>query len=194
MPANIGMRARMRRHPTNASRGRRPRCPAARQAWLAAECSAATWRARGHPAPRASATVRKPAAANISGAPRQSCSRAQGSENTAPMLTLIDRRYSGSAARGDEQCAVPAQPAAFRRIAPTLAWSTMSSKTTSRRSARRSSTVCRMFAMQRGQRAAMNVESRYLLGKILRHDEDRHRRPPLHDIAQTIQPALGKQE
>jgi hypothetical protein len=39
-----------------------------------------------------SATVRKPAAASISGAVRQSSSRAHGKENTAPMLTLIDRR------------------------------------------------------------------------------------------------------
>ena len=39
-----------------------------------------------------SATVKKPAAASISGAARQSSSRAQDNENTAPMLTLIERR------------------------------------------------------------------------------------------------------
>jgi prolyl-tRNA editing enzyme YbaK/EbsC (Cys-tRNA(Pro) deacylase) len=51
-----------------------------------------------------------------------------------------------------------------------------------------------LLAMQRGQSPAMYVEARYLFGQILRHDEDRHGGPPLHNVAQPLEPALGQQK
>jgi hypothetical protein len=81
---------------------------------------AANWLSSTASGARLSPTVMKPASVSMWGAARQSSNRAQGSEKTAPMLTLIDRRYSGSAARGESSAPSQPRPAAFLRIAPTL--------------------------------------------------------------------------
>ena len=71
----------------------------------------------------------KPADESVGSAESQDSRRVQGSENTAPMATLIERRYSGSAHRGDRSTASKPSAAPERKIAPTLVWSTMSSST-----------------------------------------------------------------
>jgi hypothetical protein len=50
------------------------------------------------------------------------------------------------------------------------------------------------FAVQRSQRTAMDVESRYLLSQLLGDDENRHLRPPVKHVAQAPNPALGEQK
>lgn len=50
----------------------------------------------------------------------QSSMRAYGSQNTDPIATLIDRRYNGSAHRGERRIASNPRPATGRKIAPTL--------------------------------------------------------------------------
>ncbi len=88
-----------------------------------------------------SATVVNPADDSDGSAVSQDSSRVQGSEKTAPMATLIERRYSGSAQRGDSRTASKPRAAPERKIAPTLVWSTMSSSTsTDRAPARTEST------------------------------------------------------
>ena len=69
----------------------------------------------------ANAATVKPAAWRVGIASRQDVSRAQGSAKTVPMLTLIARRYSGSAERGANSTPSQPSPAAFRIIAPTFA-------------------------------------------------------------------------
>jgi prolyl-tRNA editing enzyme YbaK/EbsC (Cys-tRNA(Pro) deacylase) len=51
-----------------------------------------------------------------------------------------------------------------------------------------------LLAVQRSQRAAMDMESRYMFRELLGDDEDRDLRPLLQQIVQPIKPALGKKE
>ena len=61
--------------------------------------------------------------------PGQGSMRVHGTWNTVPIETRIARRYSGSAHRGVTSTASTPSAAALRKTAPTLVWSTMSSRT-----------------------------------------------------------------
>ena len=51
-----------------------------------------------------------------------------------------------------------------------------------------------LFAVERGQCAAVHMEAGHLLREFLSDDEDRHIRPPFQRIAQTLKPALSQQK
>src|SRR6188508_2050809 len=101
MPANIGMRARTLAPSDQRWERPAPSVPNITAILVSDAVVAANVLSSSASGAGLSATVMKPAAANCSGASRQVSNRAHGSEKTAPMLTLIDRRYNGSAVRGD---------------------------------------------------------------------------------------------
>jgi len=120
MPAAIGIRARTAAPSDQSVESPAASVPSMMATRVSGVMLAASWLSSTASGAKLSATVRKPAALNIPGVPRQSTNLAQGSEKTAPILTLIDRRYSGSAARGESRAPSHPRPAAFLRIAPTL--------------------------------------------------------------------------
>ena len=113
-----------------------------------------------------SAIVWNPRAARRGIASNQLSNLVQGSEKTAPMRTLIDRRYSGSAQRGDSTTASAPNAAQDRMAAPTLVWSTMSSSSDDP-AGLGEHLVDRgqREAGERGQRAPVDVEAGHLLGQ-----------------------------
>ena len=84
----------------------------------------------GKSTPVLKATVVNPAAAREGTAAYQSSSLVQGNENTAPIATLTERRYSGSAHRGESSTASTPSAAHDLNAAPMFVWSTTSSSTT----------------------------------------------------------------
>ncbi len=75
------------------------------------------------------ARVWKPRARSSASPSYQLAMRAYGTANTAPIETLTDLLYSGSAHRGERITASTPRAAAHLKIAPTLPWSTRSSRT-----------------------------------------------------------------
>jgi hypothetical protein len=92
MPADIGIRARTAAPSDQCFESPAPSVPSSTAIRVSGVMLAASWLSSTASGAKLSATVCKPAALNSPGVPRQSANRAQGSEKTAPMLTLIDRR------------------------------------------------------------------------------------------------------
>ena len=102
--------------------------------------------------------------------------RVHGTWNTVPIDTRTLRRYSGSAHRGVTSTASTPSAAQLRKIAPTLVWSTMSSRTATRRAPASSAATGRGSSGRciDGERPAVHVEAGDLLDHRRIGDVHRH--------------------
>ena len=105
--------------------------------------------------------------------PGQGSMRVHGTWKTVPIETRIALRYNGSAHRGVTRTASMPSAAAERKTAPTLVWSTMSSRTSDPPGVGDEVGHGRQLGpLHRGQCATVQVEPGELLDDVVLADED----------------------